>query len=59
MLFNKMKKNIFKSILNINNGYLKVSFPDNSELFFGDSKSKLSGNIEIKNWGTLTQIFNS
>ena len=54
-----MKKNIFKSILNINNGYLKVSFPDNSELFFGDSKSKLSGNIEIKNWGTLTQIFNS
>ena len=59
MLFNKIKKNIFKSILNINNGYLKVSFPDNSELFFGDSKSKLSGNIEIKNWGTLTQIFNS
>ena len=59
MIFNKIKKNIFKSILNINNGYLKVSFPDNSELFFGDSKSKLSGNIEIKNWGTLTQIFNS
>lgn len=59
MLFNNMKKNIFKSTLNINNGYLKVSFPDNSELFFGDSKSKLSGNIEIKNWGTLTQIFNS
>ena len=58
MLINKMNKNIFKNILNIDHGHLKISFPDDTKINFGDSKSNLSGKINIKNWSAIKQIFN-
>ena len=48
MLINKMNKNIFKNILNIDHGHLKISFPDDTKISFGDSKSNLSGKLILK-----------
>ncbi len=59
MLINKLNKNIFIKIININHGFLLIIFPDNTEFTFGNKKSKIKGKIIIKDWNVLKNIFKS
>ena len=59
MLINKISKNIFIKILNIDHGFLVIQFPDNTKLTFGDKNSDIIGKLNIQKWGALNRIFRS
>ena len=53
MLINKISKNIFIKILNIDHGFLVIKFPDNTKLTFGDKNSDIIGKLNIYILGDL------
>ena len=59
MLINKISKNIFIKIININYGCLIIKFPDNTKLNFGDKNSDIIGKLNIQKWSVLRKIFRS